>query len=591
LTRRRDLLRGSVAVLAALPVLAAITYSIIAVLTNRLRAPFWDMVPLEIYINERVLSHGFDLRAALTFPDNEHRPVFPMIFWIIDHVLFNSDGLFLIIVNLLLITAIATMVGRMALRAGVPFVPALAFLLLVPLAMLWPANWENLIWPKQVHVLLAVAAISGGFIGLVRADDLLRRSGPPRAIFVSVALGLALFFVGMFSFGYGLVAWGLTLPLILVRSWHRRLRMSVFIVITVIIVAGLALYGSTYTIIGAHADPLQSVIRPFDLLSYVIMFMGAPAWFIVEGLGGTPRDIWPALAGTAGISTFGAAIVLMLKPGKAGADGAGAPARLFFVCIAIWTVGVALLTALVRVNLSSPSGISRYLIVPTLFWLALGGWSLSGMRSSSRASNGAFLFGAVATACILVATFPYYFGIMQDRARLVRMAAISAVLKMPGALTGYILAGNDDALISAFMDESARRGASIYRQAWPGWLGRNVHGMFGASESGRCDGFVDQIMPLADEGIRAVGWAWDARKKVALQWLLITDMNGKVVGLATSGVARPDVSAYLHQRSASRSGWEGFARVSTSDFGSVYAVLNDGHVCRLRSLIHRKTGV
>jgi hypothetical protein len=587
--RRRDLLLGSVVALAALPVLAAVVYSIIAVLTNRLRAPFWDMVPLEIYINERVLKHGFDLRAALTLADNEHRPVFPMIFWIIDHVLFNSDGLFLIIVNLLLMTAIATMVGTMAVRAGVPFVPEVAFLLLSALALFWPANWENLIWPKQVHVLLAITAILAGFIGLVHADELLRHSGARRAIFVSVALGLASLFVGMFSFGYGLVAWGLTLPLILVRSWHRRLRLPFFIIILMVILAGLALYGSSYTIIGAHADPLQSVLRPLSLLSYVIMFIGAPAWFVVEGLGGTPADIWPAVAGTVGISAFVVTIVLMLKPGKAGADGADAPARLFFACIATWAVGVALLTALVRVNLSSPSGISRYLVVPTLFWLALGGWSLSGLRSRRRLSNSAFLFSAAATTFVLIATFPYYFGVMQDRARLVRMAAISAVMKMPEALTGYILAGHDDALISAFMDESARRGASIYRQAWSGWLGHNVDAMFGLPESGRCDGFVDQIKPLADEGIRAVGWAWDARKKAAPQWLLITDMSGKVVGLATSGLARPDVSAYLHQPLASRSGWEGFARVSTAGFGSVYAVLNDGHICHIATLTRPKT--
>jgi hypothetical protein len=586
--RQRDLLFGSVVALAALPVVAAVVYSIIAVLTNRLRALFWDMVPLEMYINERVLNHGFDLRAALTFLDNEHRPVFPMIFWIIDHVLFNSDGLFLIIVNLLLMTAIATMVGMMGLRAGVPFAPTAAFLLLAPLAMLWPANWENLIWPKQVHVLLAITAILGGFIKLVRADDLLRHSGARRSIFISVALGLALLFVGMFSFGYGLVAWGLTLPFILVRSWHRRLRVPAFIIITIII-AGLILYGSSYTIIGAHANPLESVMRPFSLLSYVVKFIGAPAWFVVEGLGGTPEDIWPTVAGTAGISAFGVAIVLMLMPRKAGADEASAPARLFFACIAIWAVGVALLTALVRVNLSSPSGISRYLVVPALFWLALGGWSLSGLRSSSRVSNSAFLCSALATAFILIATFPYYFGIMQDRARLARTAAISAVLKMPGALTGYILAGNDDALISAFMDESARRGASIYRQSWSGWVGHNVDTLFSVSESGRCDGFVDQIVPLADEGIRAVGWAWDAPKKVAPQWLLITDRRGTVVGLATSGLARSDVSAYLHQPSARRSGWEGFARVSTAGFGGVYAVLDDGHVCRLATLMRPKS--
>jgi hypothetical protein len=205
------------------------------------------------------------------------------------------------------------------------------------------------------------------------------------------------------------------------------------------------------------------------------------------------------------------------------------------------------------------------------------------VKRGGQLTNKAFIFSIAMAAIAIGVTFPHYFGVMEDRARRVRMAALVGVLKLPSTATGYSLAWNDT-MSWAMLEEATQRRASIYRQAWPGWVGKRVDALFGAAERGRCAGRVDQVAPLGDDAAKAAGWAWDKINQVAPEWLVIADAEGTVVGLATSGVSRPDVSASLHRRAASRSGWQGFARVPPARLGSVHAVLRDGLACRLGSV-------
>jgi len=579
LTRRKKLFVACVFGGASLIALAAVVCSIIEVFACRDHAPWWDYVNVESYLNGPVLGHGFDLKAAIGIAVNEHRPVFPMIFWIVDHVFFNSNGLFLTTINLLLTGAIAAVLGMVLWRCqGLVLVAKVAFLLLTAVALFWPAHWENLLLPMQILVSMSIAASLVGFAGLIHVDNLLRDTAATRkSIAIFTALALASLFVGMFSFGSGLVAWFLIVPLIVVRSWPSWLRNALIIVV----VLGLALYGSLL-INGlgpeAHTANLNSLMRPFALVWYVFTLIGAPARFVVVGLGGRPDFAWAATAaGAFGIAALGAALMIAISRKLL-------PTAFFFLSVAVWAVGTAVLTANGRVDFASPAVISRYLIIPVLFWLSLGGWILASVAHAKKNIASMLGLAVAGIALLIVSTFPYYFGVMQERQQYVRIGAISAVLKLPGSLTGYSLFPDDETLWTLF-DEFARRGTSVYHNAWSGWPGHPLNALFEVLQSGsRCAGYIERVTPLGDKAAKVAGWAWDNFNQAVPEWLVITDVSGTIVGLAASGESRPDVSTALHRPSAVRSGWTGLTRTSLAGVGGVYAVLNDGLACRLSAV-------
>src|SRR5690606_33086126 len=110
------------------------------------------------------------LEALLQLVENEHRPHLPLAFHLLDHLLFRSQGLFPQIASLIFLAAVAFLAVRALAGAadGAGRMPSLARRLAAAgllLALLFsPYHYENLIWPKELHVylslLLAVSAFT-----------------------------------------------------------------------------------------------------------------------------------------------------------------------------------------------------------------------------------------------------------------------------------------------------------------------------------------------------------------------------------------------------------------------------------------------
>ena len=125
---RRQLGRGLFAAVAAV-VLAAVGYSLAQIFDSYDRAPFWDMIPLDGYLNDNVfVGNRIDWVQAARLRINEHRPVFPMIVWIIDRAWLHSSAILPIIVILACTAGTAAILGWLALRSPGPRPPRLLLL-------------------------------------------------------------------------------------------------------------------------------------------------------------------------------------------------------------------------------------------------------------------------------------------------------------------------------------------------------------------------------------------------------------------------------------------------------------------------------
>ena len=104
---------------------------------------------------------------------------------------------------------------------------------------------------------------------------------------------------------------------------------------------------------------------------------------------------------------------------------------------------------------------------------------------------------------------------------------------------------------------------------------RSAEGEFG------CRGYVDLITPRENEaGVAVVeGWARiGPGGGRGAEWVLVTDNKGVVVGLAGTGVARPDVTRALEASwlerqfaAAETAGFRGLARSVPGDLLNFYA--------------------
>ena len=78
--------------------------------------------------------------------------------------------------------------------------------------------------------------------------------------------------------------------------------------------------------------------------------------------------------------------------------------------------------------------------------------------------------------------------------------------------------------------------------------------------------------------------AWSKRDKKGISQILLADGSGIVVGLASGGVARPDVVATLPEIKDKATGWQGYSKYAKA--GSAYGPIDGGReACQLQSTL------
>jgi hypothetical protein len=115
-----------------------------------------------------------------------------------------------------------------------------------------------------------------------------------------------------------------------------------------------------------------------------------------------------------------------------------------------------------------------------------------------------------------------------------------------------------------------------------GWLNASLTDRFRIVGQGRCEGKLEAFDALSDASWRVTGWAWDRDAGAAPRDVVLVDANGRIDGLARSGVRHHDVQGHSAQVLIWRAGWLGYYRSDLAP-AKAFGVMGDGRsVCALQ---------
>jgi hypothetical protein len=521
--------------------------------------PFADMVG--------VVWHylAAPMREFWIYHDNEHLPLAVMpLFWI-DLRLFHAQGLFLIVCNVALASAIALAPAPAMRRALGQSSWLLAALVATSLSMqLWLAGWENLTWPKQVHMYMSLMAAVLA-IGVAASPR-------PRG-WGHVAAAAALAGIATFSFGYGMIAFPVVLVLGLWRGWDWRRLAAVAVAMVCCLAAYLTISAA---LVGQRSHLIMTYGRLENEAHYFLTFMASPAYTAVA-------PVLPSLYAY-GLSYSLVGLGLGWLAWRIWQTRGAPPSELL-----AWAAGLTLFslltgvqTALGRSVFGSEQALeSRYIVGELPFWCGL--LLLAADQKQLRTRGGQALAGSVALAAMLLLLLSQQTALARLRVHnadrwMMAMSAIDGVSDPPAENANeWSHPGRFHQMIA----DLRLRGWSAF--AWPQakWIGRGL-GSFGAAQKG-CLGAFDALDPVGDgSGFRAQGWAADSAVRAHSAWVVMADRTGLVRGVAHGGGVRPDVSASLHAPGLLYAGWTGYLPAGAGRQGlSAWLLLGGKHPCFL----------
>jgi hypothetical protein len=542
------------------------------------RMPFWDHWVWLARYNEAGLP------GVLFTQFNEHRIVFPSFFFLADYELFAGSNLFLTIVILLLqaFTA-AVLIAPLWSASAMPRALARVLSGVAAGLVLWLIQGENLLWPFQLHTLLANTAA----LGAIAAFSIYLRGGGRRAWFAAIALGT----VASFSFAHGMLVW----PVLVVLAFGARVpfRRILWLIATFAIL--LAIYLTAYRTPSGHSSPLASLAHPAGLIHYVVVFLALPAFG--PGRGDLIGVNLPAyLAGGSGLLAAAVYIVRYILT----ASKSRRQQDVIYTGAMLLVIAAAFVTGLGRLGMSAAQALSsRYGTLSIIFWIALlaaltvelARWE-AGSRGAGRLLWSLMLLGGT---------------VMVTRAQLTAMHDYAVLERERTAATLSLLAGVPDGpavMRLVYPDpplvEALRPGMERGRKFYYGWpvarqLQRPLSEIARVADPAACRGafdIADSYTPVATAlsggagaGIHALGWAWDRTRNAPPASVLFTDSARKVTGAAMVHVERPDVAATLGDAQLRPAGWVGYARAVPGDGVDAWAIVASGEAC----LIMRRT--
>src|SRR5256714_7892575 len=507
----------------------------------------WEMAPLIIQ------AHTGHLPWAEIFAQQqEARTVLPKLIFILSaangHWDVRDQMLLSVICCWLTAIGIFLLLRRSELRAGAI---AICFWLAV-LAIFTPAKFELWLFasgfPSFFPALFLVAALV--VIGTVRI-------GTAWKFILCATLATA----SSFSLPNGLLAWGLTFPIVLLAKSIRRWRSWL-----------LAWIGITAACAVIYFWGYQ---KPADLTA----FAPAVSWkeyagFILEFLGGSLAYAWkdrPALAallfGLVQLTIFGAAIVYCVRRIP---DGVFIFQTLPWFAVALHSIGSAVLAALGRVGYGAPYALasryvtfSIYLTIATIGLIALmvrdrgeGGCNFPSPKWS-RALGLVLVVAYLIPYKVCASNSRFFLRALSAKDRLARAAVLfcqtidtSEVIKK----TAY---PNDARPVTESAEELDRLKLIRPPLVRTNRLEALPHEI---ADGRRASGSCESITPVEANSLRATGWAaLDAKRRpadcVAVAYRTAADQPWTLFAISDSFAMRPDIVKRFHSMDQMWSEW------------------------------------
>jgi len=383
--------------------------------------------------------------------------------------------------------------------------------------MLSPLQMENFVWNMQFMFPLVYAASSVAFLCLSLSRDNYRFL---LLCFVAAA-------VASYTMPNGLLVW----PLLVAQAIYLKLKRRVTIAIALLGAALLASYCWHYPIPPLGLGIFGMLRHPVDAAMLVGLLLGAALNSISLRLG-----VAVTILALAGAVYMGASALRDRSLQQSWLSALAAIVVFLFLSAASIVAGRLTPQWLVD-NTTVPS---RYYTLIQSFWAALSILVLYTFSQTRRSLVLAGFYSAL------------YLCLMFFHPRMQKIAAEdwSDFIRGTDAVgAALIVDAPDEKLLSvlwplkpqredivAFLRQEHRAFMAEPRAAWPG---RHVSELFPPAGPDRCIGGVERTLPLMDSAAasswRIEGWAWDTSANRGLDYLLIAEPAGLVVGIARGG--------------------------------------------------------
>jgi hypothetical protein len=547
------------------------------------------------YIDENGLTFAF-----LFSPNNEHRIATSRVLFWIDLHFFAARNTFLYIWAVVIQAMHALLLWRLGRRTAGYAGLALPFAAVAFTATFASQQFTNFTWAFQVQFVMVYFFAHASFAALLQATGEQYDSVPPRERWLWLGMSVLFAWLSTYSMSNGLLVWPLLVLLAAALELRRR---SV-----VILVANGAIAWFVYLAgLGGTGSLVDGLYHLPKSLTYALVVLGLPidetASALMQtfglpappypGLGGDALSLqsWrPFVAATAGLLGLG----YFLRLGRRALDPdrlVTRPALVLLFCV-LFLIGTTVLIGLGRSPRFDVVAVmqSRYSTPALLFWACLGLLFLAGCgttpadrgRLAAEARLNVVLGVAVLTVAInQTAMLPYVKGYRDYLGEVEQAVAANVYNPEIWARVNY-----DPKAMIPVVDYFRQNRLSVFATKTATWTGQLVGTLFTLSDG--CVGHVDEIDPLPSEhdpGIRVRGWAWDDRDHETADVIVITDQDGRIVGLAETVYQRDDVTGRLPGRVLTPwVGWRGFAPMGSVRLDAYLVRDEDATACKVGEL-------
>jgi hypothetical protein len=515
-------------------------------ITKLISAPWFDywfwVSDFQLWV-----SHSYKFHDLVKLHSEQHRIATARIIFLLDSLLFNMNGYFVVISNLVILFLVGFLIWMATLLDRVKLTgwgaPPLFWIALVGSV----CQYSNLLLPFQVQFALVCCSGAAAALFLSTAAEAVGFKAAWRA-------AAAAFFciVADFSMGSGI----LLTPALMLLLALRRARPLPWVIFGVPALLGLAMFFSGYSFQNGHAVPLLAPNFMVPRIQYIGEFLGSSLTAV------------PSIAGVAGLL----ALLVFLFLGYLllidfAFQGRPVPAGdAVLVALGVW---VALCgpagTMTVRLILAPHSAlVSRYATMSLLFVAVLLGLF---MRWSERANAPAALrrFGLPVMLVVLlfIMNLPTY-NELADSLR--RVVAVNTQLMLnnvgvEGPVAPIFLGSVDDVRRQIVFLHDQHLNVFGPGRGPPAAVLDNLR-RADIAKLPACRGSIDHAYAVDRTAFLLDGWATDPAGQINASWIAVFDGQGNLLGTSDTQVTRSDVSAALGMHAMAH-GFEAGFRMKT----------------------------
>lgn len=505
--------------------------------------PFWDMWDGYLGFFTKVMSGD---TSAWWAQHNEHRIVLARVFFWLDLALFAGQGWFLIVVNYLLQAVVCMLFWSIWKEVKSEKNHWIGYFLIAWL-FLWIQE-NNLTWGFQSQFILAQLLPLSAFYFLHRAAS----AGSEKHAEFYIALFFGVLSIGSMANGI------LALPLMTAYAIVARMGSMRSALLTALSVISLWLYFLDYNSPGGHGS-LTLALRetPLDLISYVLLYIGGPFYYLFgKGYSGQVIATAAGIFMVISCAIFAWRIVPMAQK---------ATLPLALLVFILYIGGTALGSGGGRVIFGVDQALSsRYMTPALMAWVALLLLYLPKLEAVGQSVRSRVW---VPFLLLILLMLPLQLKALSSKQnvlfeRQIATLAIELGVKDQSQIS-HIFPSADWALSIAEVPVSMNFsvfGISPFKDA------REIIGQKSKKAllpKNQCSGSIDEVEIIdGDEKfVRVRGWIFDPHSQHTPKSVQLIDENGVVKGVLITGQTRPDVANAIDSI-ASNSGFKGYVIAS-----------------------------